>query len=102
MEELLSGKTNVLESEDLLRAVVRLTQALFSKSSQRTMLIMPADNPRYVEGMLTREADMLTIHSDDWQSRAEKDTSLTKVEMISHVKEAMTEAQIRKTQDNTP
>lgn len=100
--ELLSGKTNVLESEDQLRAVVRLAEAVSSKERQKVMLIMPADNPRYVEGMLTREADMLTIHADDWQSRAEVDTSLTKAEMISQVKEAMMEAWRRRTQSNTP
>lgn len=102
IEELLHRNTKELKDEDQLMAIVKLAKAVSSASDKETMLIMPADNPRYVEGMLTREADMLTIHADDWQKKAERDTSLAKTDFLSQVKQAMIEAQVRKTQDNTP
>lgn len=90
-----------IENEETLKAIVDITKEIDSQSNEKVMLIMPADKPRYVEGMLTRGADMITIHADDWQKRAESDANLTKTDLIDQTKQAMRKALEMRTENDT-
>lgn len=90
-----------IENEETLKAIVDITKIINSQSNEKVMLIMPADKPHYVEGMLTRGADMITIHADDWQKKARSDASLTKIDFIEQTRQAMQKALETKTEDNT-
>ncbi|OIO43683.1 MAG: hypothetical protein AUJ41_04555 [Candidatus Pacebacteria bacterium CG1_02_43_31] len=90
-----------MENEGTLKAIVDTTSEVDPHSDEKVMLIMPADKPRYIEGMLSRGADMITIHADDWQKRAENNISLTKIDLIEQTKQAMQKAQETKTKKNT-
>ena len=54
-----------MENEGTLKAIVDTTKEVDPHHDEKVMLIMPADKPRYIEGMLSRGADMITIHADD-------------------------------------
>ena len=90
-----------MENEGILKAIVDTAKEVDPRNDEKVMLIMPADKPRYVEGMLTRSADMITIHADDWQKRAENDHALTKQDLVEQTKQAMQKAQEIKTKDQT-
>lgn len=89
-----------IENGDALKAIVDVTKEVDPQSKEKIMLIMPADNSRYVTGMLIREADMITIHADDWQKKAEQDSRLTKAEFVEQVRQAMQQAQKIRTRED--
>lgn len=96
-ETLLRGGTkergSLLAGRDELKALVEVAEAFTTGPLKKTMIIMPADNPRFLSAMLTRGADMITLQVDGWQKKAEHDPLLTKEALLRQIHHSLREAQ---------